>query len=303
MRIFMRPRPDQPLARHGETGEETGDRVRIAIGPAADRVYRTDDLREILAYRGVLPERIASLMPQPVVDQERHVFKPLKPHRAPALANQRLVGRSRHVGEHRRRPAEIGIEQRAAHEMDVVGVAVVGGAQRDDRLERGRTSCRHLQPVETAPGNSHHADRAVAPALCREPGDHLEAVVLLLLQILILEQPVGLAAAAHVDAHSGIAVPGEIRVGEGVALGRAVALAVGQEFEDRGDRPRLGILGKEDPRRQPRAVGEGDEEILDLADTAGKLADDHACSFNGYSCRRWSPRARSRVNSQSTQCW
>ena len=69
-------------------------------------------------------------------------------------------------------------------------------------------------------------------------------------RIFVVHQPVGLAVAAHVDADAGIAVAGEIGVGEGVAPGRAVALAVGQVFEDRRHRVALGVL------RQPDAGGE-----------------------------------------------
>src|SRR5258708_37755389 len=106
--------------------------------------------------------------------------------------------------------------------MDIVGRALVGGEEGDPRLERGWAARRHLQPVEPAPGDPHHADGAGAPALPGKPGDDLETVVLLLLQVLVVEEPIGLAAAAHVDAHTGIAVARGIRMRERVALGGAV---------------------------------------------------------------------------------
>jgi hypothetical protein len=48
----------------------------------------------------------------------------------------------------------------------------------------------------------------------------------------------------------GIAVAGEIGMVEGVALRRAVALAVGQILQDRRHRMGFGILGQPDHRRQ-----------------------------------------------------
>ena len=70
--------------------------------------------------------------------------------------------------------------------MDVVGIAVVGRAERDHRLQLRRPARGDLQPVEAAPGDADHADAAGAPGLAREPGDDLEGVVLLLLQIFVL---------------------------------------------------------------------------------------------------------------------
>ena len=67
-----------------------------------------------------------------------------------------------------------------------------------------------LQAVEAAPRDTDHADRAAAPGLLGEPFDDLERVVLFLLEIFVEHQPVGLAVAAHVDAHAGIAVAGDI---------------------------------------------------------------------------------------------
>ena len=48
-------------------------------------------------------------------------------------------------------------EQAAAHVVDVVRVAVVRGADRDDRLQRGRPPGGDLERVEAAPGDPEHA--------------------------------------------------------------------------------------------------------------------------------------------------
>ena len=50
-------------------------------------------------------------------------------------------------------------EQAAAHVVDVVGVAVVGRAVGDDRLQRGRAAGGDLERVEAAPGDPEHARR------------------------------------------------------------------------------------------------------------------------------------------------
>ena len=79
--------------------------------------------------------------------------------------------------------------------------------------KQGRRTARgDLQPVEAAPGDPHHADRAVAPGLCGQPRDHLQRVVLLLGGIFVEQQPIRLAAAPDVDAHAGVAVAGDAAV-------------------------------------------------------------------------------------------
>ena len=119
-------------------------------------------------------------------------------------------------------------------------------------------------------------DRAAAPRLRGEPGDDLERVVLLLRQVLVVEDPVRVAAAAQVDAHAGVAVAGEVRVVVGVARGERVALAVGQVLEDRRHRVLLGVCGSQMPRRQPRAVRQRDPRVVDAPNGAGEVdADAH----------------------------
>ena len=85
-------------------------------------------------------------------------------------------------------------EHAAADVVHVVGVAVVAGAHRDDGLQRRRAARGDLQAVEAAPGDAEHADRAAAPRLRGQPGDDLDRVLLLLGQVLVLDDPVGVAA-------------------------------------------------------------------------------------------------------------
>ena len=185
-----------------------------------------------------------------------------------------------HVGEEEAAPAEIGRgELGAAHVVHVVGVAVVGRAQRDDGLERRRLQGRDLQGVEAAPRDAEHADRAAAPWLAGEPVDHLQRIVEFRLAVFVGEHALGVAAAADVDAHRGVAVPGEVRVGERVALTRSVTLAIGQILQQRGHRCSFGVLGQPYKRCKPRAVLQQDRRVLDLADRAGKGRDDQdGCS-------------------------
>ena len=111
-----------------------------------------------------------------------------------------------------------------------------------------------------------------APGLGRDPGDHLERVVLLLPQILVEQHPFGFAAAAHVDADRGVAVAGEIGVHRLVARGGAVALAVGDVLQDR--RHGIGVRSHRQPvaAGEPGAVGERDPGVVHLADAVRQLA-------------------------------
>ena len=179
-----------------------------------------------------------------------------------------------HRAEKERCPAETRIQLGAAHVVHVVGVAIVGRADRDDGLERRRPARRNLQPVEAAPRDPHHADRAAAPRLRGEPGDDLKGVVLLLPGVLVGQQAVGFTAAPDIDPHAGIAMTGQPRIGERVALIGAVALAVGQIFQDRRHRILLGVLGQPDAGSERRAVLQGNRRVLDDADGAGKGRDD-----------------------------
>ncbi len=155
--------------------------------------------------------------------------------------------------------------------MDVVGIAVVRRHQRHDRLEARRPKRRQLERVEAAPGDPPHAEVAVAPRLLAEPGHHLEAVGVLLLRVLVRDQAVGLARAAHVHPDRRVPESGHVRLPPRVAHRRAVHLAVGEELEDRGDGIRLGVLRQPDAGGEPAAVGERQPGVLDLPDRARKL--------------------------------
>ena len=63
---------------------------------------------------------------------------------------------------------------------------------------------------------------------------------------------------------------GEEGMGLGIARRRAVALAIGQIFQDGRHGMGLGIDRQPDAGRQLRAVAQGDEDVLDLAHHVGQ---------------------------------
>ena len=115
----------------------------------------------------------------------------------------------------------------------------------------------------------------------------LDAVVQLLLEVLVEENPVRLAGSAQVDAHARVPVPGEVGVHGGVAPPGPVVLPVGDVLEDRGHRFRLGALGKPDLRGQAASVRQRNPDVLDLAHLARKIrANPHASPSHGARCPR-----------------
>src|SRR6266702_2353603 len=154
--------------------------------------------------------------------------------------------------------------------MDIVRVAIIGRADGDDGLEGGRAARRNLKSIEPAPGDSHHPDDAAAPRLRGQPRDHLDAIVLLLLCVLVEQQATRLAATSDIDANAGVAVAGQIRMRLRVALVSPVALAIGKILQDRGNRVLFGIVRQPDAGRQRRAVLQRDQRVLDNAHGAWK---------------------------------
>ncbi len=165
--------------------------------------------------------------------------------------------------------------------MHVVGVAVVGEVHGDDGFELRRAAGGDLQGVEAAPRFAKEADVAGAPGLVGDPGQHGQGVVLLLGQVFVVQDAVGLAAAAHVHADGGVAVSGEVGVALGVAHGRSVPFAIRQIFQQGRNRVDLGVYGQPDARRQPRPVRQGNPGVFNLADGVreGAFNLGHNCPF------------------------
>ena len=268
MRVPVGPRPDDALDRRLDRAHQARHRIRVRVVPAADGQHGGLDSADVLVHRAVFPVGVAVRVLQPRDRQQRLGLQPLQPHGAPALAHQGRVRRARGVGEHGGRPAQVFIQQAAALVVDVVAVAVVGGAQRDDGLQPGRAQGSHLQAVEAAPRNTHHADPPGAPGLPHQPRDHVHRVVQFLLRVFVEHQPVGVAVAAHVDPHAGITVAGDVGVRQGIAHMGAVALAVGQVLQDHRHRILVCVGRHPDARRQLRAVGQCDEGVGDFTHLA-----------------------------------
>ena len=188
--------------------------------------------------------------------------EPLAPRVAPALPHDGRVGRLADVGRHAGRPVEhVGGEHAAAEVVHVVGVAVVGGVdrRRSPRSAGGlrAAACSAANPPHETPimptAPVHHGCAASQPITASTSSCSCDGV-------LVVDQPVGVAAAAQVEPHAGVAVAGEVGVLGGVARGRAVALAVGHGLEDRGHgigrRPRAARGGRRGgSRRAPRSTG------------------------------------------------
>ena len=165
MRILVGPGSDQPLARPFEIGQQPADGVGIAIGPSTDRIDRAGDGIPVLAHRAMLVEAVAALAGEPFFQPEPTLIETRHPQIAPGFADARRIGRSRVERKHGRAPGQLVDEERTAHEMNIVAITIIGGAQRDHRLKLRRAPGRHLQPVEAAPRNADHPNLAGAPRL------------------------------------------------------------------------------------------------------------------------------------------
>ena len=255
MRVFVVPRPHQSLDRRVQILHQMRHRVAIPVMPAAHAQHRRLDRTVILANRTVLPVIVPQLMLHPFRRQKRRVLQPLQPHLAPALPHDLGVRRQGKPAQHGCRPAGIFAQHQAALVMDVVRITVRGGTDADHRLQRLRRQRGDLQSVEPAPADSHHAHAAAAPALRGQPVDHRHTIGQFLFGILVVKQSLAVTATAHVNPYAGVSMPGQIGMGQRIAHRRAVALAIGQVFQDRWHR--TGTYGPPYPRRQIHTVGHG----------------------------------------------
>ena len=193
--------------------------------------------------------------------------------RSPTMAGS---GGQRVPAQHRRRPLQHVRADAAAVVVDVVGVAVVGRAQRDDRLQRRRAVGGDLQRVEPAPRDADHADRAGAPRLLGDPGDHLARVGLLLRAG---TRPRGSRPTRRCRAGRPARRRSRGRRGRGSGASRAPPCRrSGGRAGTRGSPAPgrcVGVLGQPDPRGQAAAVGERrSTPSRSSARRAWKLGDD-----------------------------
>ena len=274
VRVLVNPRPDHGFFRALEIFHQARYGILVRIAPTAHGVDRRLDRRIILTHRTMAPVVVARLVLQPGLGQQRHGVQTLLPQAFPAIADQQWIGHRCAEVEHGRRPAEVLHQQVATLVMDVIGITVIGGAQRDDRLQGFRLTRRHLQAVEAAPRDAHHSHVAVAPGLLAQPLDHFQRVILFLEQVLVGHQALGLAVAAHVHTNAHVTLTGHPRVGQRITHGRAVTLAIRQVLEDRRERLLTRRFGQPDARRQLSAIAQRDQAMLDFTNRVGKLGDD-----------------------------
>jgi hypothetical protein len=86
-------------------------------------------------------------------------------------------------------------------------------------------------------------------------------------------------------------MPGVVGVVDGIAPIGAVALAIGEVFEDGRDLVALGVLRQPDPGGELGAVGKRDPDVIDLADRPRKAGDD-ANDGPRFVCRKYPVRRR-----------
>ncbi len=266
VRILVYPRPHDALHWRLNVGDDLRHCVPIAVVPSTYCQNRRLDPGEILADRAALPIGVAALMRQPEWCQERLMLQAIQPHFPPPITDQRRIWRPGRVGQHRRAPTEVFIQQAASLVVDVVGVAIDGRAERYNGLERRRLQRRNLRAVEATPGNANHADPSRAPRLRRQPSDHIDCVLPLLIGVFVVHEPFGITVSAHIDTHGGVAVTGKIGMRQAIALRGAFAFAIGNVFEDRRNGILLGIDWHPDARRQHAAVRHRDPYIRILHD-------------------------------------
>ena len=162
--------------------------------------------------------------------------------------------------------------------MNIIFIAIIGGADGDNGFEGWWLAGSNLQRIETTPRNAEHAHLAGTPFLFGQPSDDFNCVILLLLGVFIGHQPVAVAIAAHIDTDRGIAVASEIRMGERITHMGAIAFSIGKIFKQGWHRIFLGICWDKHARRQLHAIGHGDPKIFNFFSFARKLGD----GFNGH---------------------
>ena len=286
------PRPgDQP--RRGAGGAQAGVRpegvVAVAVRPAGDDHGRGGDRAVVGPQRAVPPVGAVRLLLGPAQQPRFEGVEATPPLVAPAVAEHGRHRRQRVHRDHVRRVVD-DVEQPpcAAHVVHVVGVAVVGGVDRHDRLEGGRAAHRDLDRVEAGVRRAEHADVARAPRLRGEPGDDRDEIVLLAFGVLVGRDALTGTGAAQVEPADRVAVLVAEPFVLGRVAGRDVVLAVGQRLQQ----ARRRVAGRPVERRgQPYAVVHRDPHIfarhpstLGLPDTAGQALTESSVSSG--SCRR-----------------
>ena len=138
-------------------------------------------------------------------------------------------------------------------------------------LQRRRTTGRDLQSVEAAPALADHPDLAGAPGLGRDPGDHLERVVLLLPQILV-ERARRRIRRCRACRRGSRRSRGRRNRGASPRRARRYRRACSRGCTRGSPAPDSpGVIGQPVAAGEPGAVGERDPGVVDLADGVREL--------------------------------
>ena len=227
-------------------------RVAIAIGPSGDDHRGNVDAVVALpigakSHRAMPPVGIVVRVTHPDELPGLMLIDAAQPLRAPVMTFGMIRGPDLGHGRECAHGCHVGAVvdlidplEGTAHVVDVVGVAIIGRVDRDDRPQMRWTLASELEGVESAVRRAKHADVAVAPRLRSQPGNRLGEIALLCLRVFVRRAPTTAARATHVDARDREA---EV-IAEALILrapaGSHVVLAIGQRLEDAGSRRGVG---------------------------------------------------------------
>src|SRR5262249_50715456 len=107
------------------------------------------------------------------------------------------------------------------------------------------------------------------PGLMCDPGNDGDTVILLGLEVLILEHPVRVAGSTDIWPHARVAMRGEVVEVTVILNASAIAAAVGDVFEYRGDRMARGTVRHENPQGDLHAIAHLHPCRLNLFDSIG----------------------------------
>ena len=130
--VGVTPGSDQGPARASQVFQQPADHGGVGVLPAADDIGRDLDGGPVLADRPAAPVVVIALMAQPGLQNGRRRLQPLAPHGLPILADDEWIERTCHHRLETDSPLQIGVGQRPADVVGVVGIAVVHAAHRHD---------------------------------------------------------------------------------------------------------------------------------------------------------------------------
>ncbi|GAB3556506.1 hypothetical protein GCM10027344_02510 [Spelaeicoccus albus] len=104
-----------------------------------------------------------------------------------------------------------------------------------------------------------------------DPRKDVFRILLLLLEVFVNEATFGIAGPSQIHPNARIAVTCQIRMVDGVAFGREIALTIRKKFKYSGDRIRIGCARPPDVARKPGPVGDRDPDVFFFNDVVWKF--------------------------------